>query len=101
MENSIRKGYERLSTNVLRGFNDEWVQAIVSCANESEFDKLRQYFHSEEYEIFCGLCGINAKDWQQFLEKLKSKACTNKKLYAQLKARWYERKHLENEEDLV
>ena len=101
MEKSIRKSYELLATNVLRGFDDEWVSAILSNASESEFDRLRLFFKSDNYQIFCGLCNINAEDWQKFLEALKTRASTNKKIYAELKQQWLKRQHLLMEEELI
>jgi len=93
MENSIRKGYERLATKVLKDFNGDWVRAIVFRDKESDFDELRKFFATENYELFCNLCSINAKDWQNFLENLKTRAFADKKLHATLQEQWYKQQH--------
>ena len=93
MENYTRKGYEDLATRVLKEFDDDWVKAIVFSYNESDFDKLREFFATENYELFCSVCGINAENWQQFLENLKAKAFADKELHATLQEQWYKQQH--------
>lgn len=93
MENAIRKGYERLATKMLKDFNEDWVKAIIFHNNESDFNELRKFFATENYELFCNLCGVNAENWKNFLENLKIRACTDKKLYATLQEQWYKQQH--------
>ena len=93
MKDSIMKGYESLATDVLKDFNNDWIRLIVFNDDESEFNELREFFKSENYEVFCNVCDIKPENWQKFLENLKTRAFADKELHATLQEQWYKQQH--------
>ena len=101
MKNSTTDGYVLLSTQVLLRFDYAWTQAIIDYADEKEFNKLRKYFKDEKYEIFCGLCNIDAANWQKRLENIKTRAFADKNYYTHIKKCHEKKPDLKDEEELI